>query len=173
MSLRLPLRMSPKLIALVAALGLIAFAAEASEPVVIESSAWTTTGTMKAKVNSLRQELAAVVTLELGPSIDLLEGQFRLTVDDGVSPFEIVGLYEEIKPGKPIFPDLADQFAEAVGLVPELEGMSLSSKIKAKPKLKDGVETIKVSFTFKVKLSIEGESMAITVRYKGEGTRVE
>ena len=79
------------LIALVAALGLVAFAAEASEPVVIESSAWTTTGTMKAKVNSLRQELAAVVTLEFGPSIDLPEGQFRLTVDDGASPFEIVG----------------------------------------------------------------------------------
>lgn len=57
--------------------------------------------------------------------------------------------------------------------MPELQDLALSSKIKAKPKLKDGVETIKVSFNFKVKLSIDGESMTISVRYKGEGTRVE
>jgi hypothetical protein len=173
MSVRLPIRTSSTLIALVVALGLAVSTAEASEPVVIESSAWTTTGTMKARVNSLQQELAVVVTLEFGPSVDLLAGQFRLTVDDGVEPFEIVGAYEELKPGKPTFPDLGDAAAAALGLVPELEGLELKSKIKAKPRLKDGVETIQVAFKIKVKLSIEGESMSIAVGYKGDGVRVE
>jgi hypothetical protein len=166
--------MSSKLIALVAVLGLAASAAAASEPVVIESSAWTTTGTMKVKVNSLKQEVEVGATLEFGPNgVDLLPGQFRLTVDDGVSPFEIVGTYDELKPGKPTFDDVADQVAAALGLVPELQDLELSSRIKAKPKLKDGVETIRIAFKFKVKLSIEGQSMNIAAGYKGEGARLQ
>lgn len=172
MSVRLSLRTLSTLIALVLALGL-AVSAAASEPVVIASSTWNTTGTMKAKVNSLQEELPAVVTLEFGPGVDLLAGQFRLTVDDGVEPFEMVGVYEEPKPGKPIFPDLGDAAAEALGLVPELEGLQLSSKIKARPKLQDGVETIRVSLKIKVKLPLDGESMSIAVGYKGDGVRGE
>jgi hypothetical protein len=175
MSARFPIRVHSKLIALVAALVLVAFAAEANEPVVIESSAWTTTGTMKVKVNSVQQELGATVTLEFGPSVDLLEGEFRLTVDDGLEPFELVGPYEELEPGKPTFSDLGDVAAEALGLVPVpgLPDFEVSSKIKAKPKLEVGVETIKIAFKIKVKLSIEGESMSLTVGYKGEGARAE
>ena len=173
MSLRLPLRTGSTLIALVMTLGLALSAAEASEPVVIESSAWTTTGTMKAKVDSLQQQVDVVVTLEFGPSVDLLAGQFRLTVDDGVEPFEIVGVYEERKPGKPSFPDLGDAAAAALGLVPELEGLQLESKIKAKPRWKDGVESIQVAFKIKVKLPVDGEVMSIAVGYKGEGGRIE
>ena len=174
MSLRLSIRASSMLIALVVALGLAVSASAASEPVVIESSTWTTTGTMKVRVASLRQEVDATVTLEFGPNgVDLLAGQFRLTVDDGVSPFEVVGTYEESKPGKPIFADPGDAVAAAFELPPELEGLELKSKIKARPRLKDGVETIRVAFKVKVKLSIEGESMSIAVGYKGDGGRVE
>src|SRR5262245_50599731 len=100
MMVPLPLRASSLLIALVVALGLTVSAARASEPVVITSSTWTATGTMKARVNSLQQSVTAVATLEFGPSLDLLAGQFRLTVDDGTSPFSVVGTYEETKPGK-------------------------------------------------------------------------
>lgn len=175
MSVRLPIRMSSKLIALVAALGLAASAAEASEPVVIESSAWTTTGTMKAKIDSFEEELVVVATLEFGPNgFDLLEDQFRLTVDDGVEPVVIVSTYYESKPGKPTFDDLADEVAAALelDLVPELQEFDLTSKLKAKPKLKDGVETIKIRFKIKLKLSLDGESMNMAFGYKGEGTRV-
>ena len=68
------------------------------------------------------------------------------------------------------FDDLADEVAAALGLMPELQEFDLTSKIKAKLKLKDGVETIKIVFKFKVKLE---ESMDIAIGYKGDGARVQ
>lgn len=173
MTLRFPILSRSTLLALLMTLGLLVTAAEASEPIVIESSTWTTTGTMKARVDSVKEELEVVVTLEFGPSIDLLPGQFRLTVDDGTDPFSFVGVYEETTPGKPTFPDLGDAVAEALELAPDLPDLQLSSKIKARPRLKDGVETVRVAFKIKVKLSVDGEPMSIAVGYKGEGGRVE
>jgi len=174
MKVRLPIRASSMLIALVVALGLPVSAAKASEPVVIESSTWATMGTMKVQVDSQQQSVVAVVTLEFGPNgVDLLAGQFRLTVDDGVDPISFVGVYEELKPGKPTFPDLGDVVAAAMGLAPDLPDLQLATKISAKPKSKDGVETIRVGFKIKVKLSIDGVPMSIAVAYKGDGSRVE
>ena len=174
MTLRLPIRTSSILIALVVALGLTVSAARASEPVVIASSTWTTTGTLKARVNSLQQSVTATVTLEFGPNgVDLLAGQFRLTVDDGANPFQIVGTYDETKPGKPTFPDLGDAVAAALGVVPDLPDLQVTSKIKAKPKSKDGVETTRLAFKIKVKLSLDGVPMGIAVTYKGDGPRVQ
>ena len=174
MMVRLPIRMTSTLIALVMALGLAVSAAAVTEPVVIPSTTWTTTGTMKVKVGPLSQEVAATVTLEFGPNgVDLLDGQFRLTVDDGVDPVSFVGVYEELKPGKPTFPDLGDIVAAAMGIAPDLPGLEVSTKIKAKPKLKDGVETIRIAFKIKLKMSIEGQSMSIAVGYKGDGGPVE
>jgi len=180
MSVRPPVRMSSRLLALAAALALNASVAQASEPVVVESSAWSTTGVMKAKVDTLKEELEVLVTIEFGPSVDLLADQFRLTIDDGVEPFEIVGTYDESKLGKPSFNDLGEDVFEALGLLPPPElgefDIDLVSQIKATPKLKDGVETIKVAFKIKVKLSVGvgplEESMSIGVGYKGEGARV-
>jgi hypothetical protein len=48
----------------------------------------------------------------------------------------------------------------------------LTSKLKAKPKLKDGVETIKLRFKIRLKLSLAGESMKMAFGYKGEGGRI-
>ena len=177
MSVRPLIRMSSKLLALAATLALAASVAQASEPVAIPGSAWTTAGTLKAKVESFKAEFVAAVTLEFGPTVDLSPNQYRLTVDDGVAPFEFVGTYYESKPGKPSFDDLGDDvLAAALGLVPELQGLELSSKIKARPKLKDGIETIKVAFKIKAKVPIAiepfGESMSIAVRYVGEGGRI-
>jgi hypothetical protein len=173
MSIPVATRLLSTLTVFVMTLGLAVSAAAASEPVVIESSAWTTLGTMKARVNGLKQELAVVVTLEFGPGVDLLAGQFRLTVDDGVEPFSIVGPYQEEKPGKPSFGALSDQIAAALGVAPELEGLDIKARVRARPKLRDGVETMRVSFKFKLKLSLDGESMSIAVGYKGEGVRAE
>jgi hypothetical protein len=167
--------MSFKLLAMAATLAMAASIAQAAEPVAIPGSAWSTAGTMKAKVESLKQELEVGVTLEFGPGVGLLSDQFRLTVDDGVAPFEFVGTYLESKPGKPSFDDLGEEALLALGLVPELQGLELSSKIKARPKLKDGVETIKVAFKIKAKIPIAteefGDSMSVAVDYKGEGGR--
>ena len=55
--------------------------------------------------------------------------------------------------------------------MPELE-FDLTSKLKAEPKLKDGVETIKLRFKIKLKLSLAGESMKMAFGYKGEGGRI-
>jgi len=178
MSVRLPIRMSSTLLAVAATLAMAASVARAGEPVAVGASAWTTTGTMKAKVDSLKDELEVEATIEFGPSIDLLSDQFRLTIDDGVEPIEIVGTWDESKLGKPYFHDLEDDVYAALGLLPELEelGIELTSQIKATPKLKDGVETIKIAFKIKVKVSIGiepfEESMAVGVGYKGEGTRI-
>jgi len=173
MSIRFALGMSSKLIAFVAALGLAATAAHAGDPVVIASTTWSTTGTMKAKVASLTQSADAQVTIEFGPSVDLLDGQFRLTVSGGITPFEIVGTYQESQPGKPIFDALEDDVAAALGLVPQLQNLDINSQFKATPKLKDGVETIRLGFKIRVKLSFEGQSMSIAVAYKGEGSHAQ
>jgi hypothetical protein len=169
--------MSSKLLAMAATLALAASVAQAAEPVAIPGSAWMTAGTLKAKVESFKEEFVAAVSLEFGPTVDLSANQFRLTVDDGVDPVEVVGTYVESKPGKPSLDDLGDDvLAAALGLVPGLQGLELSSKIKAKPKLKDGVETIKVTFKIKAKVPIPiepfGESMRIAIGYKGEGGRI-
>lgn len=176
MSVRSVFYMSSKLVAALALVGFMAVGAQAGEPVAVEGTAWATSGIMKAKFDGQKEDVAVDVLIEFGPREGLASDEFRMVVDDGFSPVELAGTYDNSKPGKPVLEIPDDEVVDALDIDLEEPGISveLKTKAKAKAKVKDGVDVLKLKFKMKVKVKVDfegvSESAKIKVMYKGEGT---
>lgn len=153
-----------------------------ADPVDIQGSFWVLDGLLKTKVQRAgRTDEPVYLEVYFGPQevltpgghdIDLAANEVLVYIEGEEDFFDILGTYTANKKGKPrITPDLQYAEDEYELLLPGVVDLT-KLKIKAKPRNKNGIETIKVKG--KAKLFVEAEAtVKVKQQLNASGERFE
>lgn len=182
---------------LILALGaiLVAPPTEAGPALDIPGSVWSGTGAAKVKVSAMGESDSSkgpvAVLLEFGPVNGLADGEFRLTLDDGVDALELGGTYSLDARQRPVmvldqsaaetaFLDLWDRVVDEFfsGLLLPTPDITIDRLVlKARPKAKSSGDMVRPALRskwyldfailgtpvhVKMKLSLDGKCFRVT-----------
>lgn len=154
-----------------------------ADPIDIQGSSWSTRGTLETRIKKFgKVRFSADLDLLFGPQvvsvdteyIPLGANQVLLILREGDTETLMPGTYTTNNKGKPTLLLDGERVEEAIEMFLEVEGQVNLQKLKvvARPKSKQGQETIKVRLRNKFTVTAEGTTILVRQSYKGVGSRL-